>query len=34
MPLKLSPTGLGHGVYADTIDYNVSAASGVHRPDI
>jgi hypothetical protein len=29
MPLKLRPTGLGHGVYKDNIDYNVfSAASG------
>ena len=23
MPLKMRPTGLGHGVYKDTIDYGV-----------
>ena len=23
MPLKLRPTGLGHGVYKDSIDYGV-----------
>jgi hypothetical protein len=23
MPLKLRPTGLGHGVYKDTVDYGV-----------
>ena len=23
MPLKLRPTGLGHGVYKDSIDYSV-----------
>jgi hypothetical protein len=23
MPLKLRPTGLGHGVYKDNVDYNV-----------
>ena len=23
MPLKLRPTGLGHGVYKDTVDYGI-----------
>ena len=28
------PTGLGHGVYADAIDYNVFSGEWCHRPDI
>jgi hypothetical protein len=33
MPLKMRPTGLSSGIYKDSVDYSVSAASGAwpHR---
>ena len=31
-PLKLRPTGLGHGVYKDNIDYNVFSGEWLIGP--
>ena len=34
MPLTMRPTGLGHGVYKDDVDYSISAASGASAASI
>ena len=34
MPLKMRPTGLGHGVYKDDVDYGVLLRRVVHRPHL
>jgi len=35
MPLKLRPTGLGHGVYKDNVDYRVlNGEWGISRIDV
>jgi hypothetical protein len=34
MPLTMRPTGLGHGVYKDDIDYSVFQRRVVYRPNI
>ena len=31
MALTMRPTGLGHGVYKDTPDYNIFCGHVVHR---